>query len=1175
MTSNKHMIRALSLIIALVLVVSLTVIPLAACNYLKEPDIFTVTFDTRGGSDVPSQSVERGSRVIHPNDPTLDGFEFDGWYKDTGYTEPWDFYLDTVEGDITLYAKWFDRSTYVPEPTTYTVTFDVNGGCWTNGSTTSKKVVTDDSGKISQSDWVTNPVRDGYTFTGWYLTDNGTGEAYTYESTFTSDITLQAGWAKNANTPTAYTVTFDVNGGCWTNGSTSSKKVTTDNNGKISQSGWVTDPVRDGYTFIGWYLTDNATGSAYTYNSTFTSDVTLKAGWAKNNTDPATGYTVTFDVNGGHWADGTTTSKKVSTDANGKIDQSKWVSAPQRDGYTFTGWYITDDGTGSEYTYNTTFAYNITLKAGWTNNNSDQPTTHTVTFDVNGGYWADGTTTSKKVTTDTNGKISQAKWVSAPERSGYTFTGWYLTADGTGSAYTYNSTFSNDVTLKAGWVKNNTDIPTTKVTATFNIGLDARTAGLYNPPAQTVTYGSKLTAPTVTRDRYILEGWYVENGAYKWNFASDILTENTTLFAKWVFDSSGSSYTPSSELNGNNVYIHYYRYNGDYGNYTIYAWNGGTNKTYTNYTVDESGAVFKIPYADLGYTSISSTTKFSFIVTLPGWIKDGGDNIILFADMAQYSHTGNSYHWYVNQDAVSSGRNAFIGGTTSSPTLRATRNNVNRSYAQSLPVANTATNCDEMGVGYQIFVASFCDSNGDGVGDIRGIIQKLDYLASLNVDVLWLTPIQFSGSIHGYDCYDYYSIDPKFGTNADYRELVTKAHQKGMKVIMDLVINHTSTNNEWFVKSKRGVVETVTYQDGTTATVDYRDFYRWTNSKISSRYNSSGDGWYYYSSFDSSMPELNYDCQQVREAIVDVAMYWMAYGLDGFRLDAVKHLFMWDEGSNASSDWNVGESGYNFNLTKDVELLKEFNYKLKSRYPNCFLVGEQWDGNASNVAPFYQGLDSLFDFNTYYDLPRRINDGNVNTLSNAFNGNAANYRNNRGDRPINSMMSSNHDISRLSDVLGANTSKIKLYFAVMMTMPGLSWIYYGDELGMKNSGSGDNGYRQSMRWTDDWQYKCTCIGFGGTNANLASVAAQEQDSGSMLNYVKSLTALRNDHPTLINGTAQCVAQDGMLKITVSGFETLVIYHNFTSSSKSPSQSGSLIYGNYTIGAYSTAVYKVR
>ncbi len=504
--------------------------------------------------------------------------------------------------------------------------------------------------------------------------------------------------------------------------------------------------------------------------------------------------------------------------------------------------------------------------------------------------------------------------------------------------------------------------------------------------------------------------------------------------------------------------------------------------------------------------------------------------------------------------------------------LRENISDVVRSEAASLPVAATATEYDETGVGYQIFVASFCDSDGDGVGDIRGIIQKLDYLDDLNVDVLWLTPVQSSNSYHGYDCYDYYCIDGKFGTNADYRELVYKAHQKGIKVIMDLVVNHTSPNNEWFIKSKAGVVETVTYQDGTTAEVHYRDFYRWSRTGGTRKY-SSGDGWYFYSSFGSNMPELNYDCQAVRNAMADVAAYWMNFGLDGFRMDAIKHVFMSDESENAPTDRIAGDSGWQYNLDKNVEFFKEFNGKLKSKYPHCFLLGEQLDGNADNVAPFYAGMDSLFDFSMHYSLPDRIKSGNASAVANSANANAQKYASFRKDRAINSNISSNHDIPRLSSYF-TNQDQIKLYFAVTMTMQGLSWIYYGDEIGLMGKAGNDKNYRQSMKWTRDWENGCSNVISGKElNAATVSVAEQSDDQNSLLNYVKSLTALRNEYPCLINGDATCSTSDGMLKITVTdGTQSLTVYHNFTTESKRVS--GNAVFGNASyIAPYGTAVIK--
>ncbi|MDE6401372.1 MAG: hypothetical protein K2L54_02035, partial [Clostridiales bacterium] len=458
-------------------------------------------------------------------------------------------------------------------------------------------------------------------------------------------------------------------------------------------------------------------------------------------------------------------------------------------------------------------------------------------------------------------------------------------------------------------------------------------------------------------------------------------------------------YVPPANQRENGVlYIHYLRSGANASDWRLWVWLDNANgKKYVPTKTDEAGLLFRIDLTSMGMPS-KINFKAAIIDDSGNWGQEDGGDVALRVDATQ--ELEGSYHWFIREGNTLNGTKYFVaesgvGGAVTEP-LRANKSDVVRGDAASLPVAKTATTCDETGVGYQIFVASFCDSDGDGVGDIRGIIQKLDYLDGLNVDVLWLTPVQSSNSYHGYDCYDYYCIDEKFGTNADYRELVYKAHQKGMKVIMDLVVNHTSPNNEWFIKSKAGVVETVTYQDGTTAEVHYRDFYRWSNSGGNRKY-SSGDGWYFYSSFGSNMPELNYDCQAVRNAMADVASYWMNFGLDGFRMDAIKHVFMSDESENDPSDRIAGDGGWQYNLDKNVEFFKEFNYKLKSKYPHCYLLGEQLDGNADNVAPFYAGMDSLFDFSLHYSLPDKIKSGDAGSTSSLINSNAQKYASYRKD----------------------------------------------------------------------------------------------------------------------------------------------------------------------------------
>lgn len=876
---------------------------------------------------------------------------------------------------------------------------------------------------------------------------------------------------------------------------------------------------------------------------------------------PEAAYTVTFDSCGG------------SAVAGQYIESGGYAvrpASPTRDGYSFVDWYA-DSAYAVPYAFETTpVTRDITLYAKWDDANVKY---YTVTFDSNGGSAVSG------VRVRAGGKVTEP---AAPVKSDSTFVGWFGDIQLTEQWNFASDTVDSNITLYAKWkASGEPSVPIkpdgSTATATFNVGLDARKGGLSNPPAQTVKTGSKLVAPDVTLDGYTLDGWYVENGNTKWNFADDTLTANTTLFAKWSAGGNGGEmYAPSFDLRVNNyIYIHYYRADGNYKGWMVYSWNGELHNFYDYVKVDASGAVFEINPQALGI-NITQNTSVNFIVTKENWNKDGGDNLFRLDNAAVYD---GSYHWYVRQGSTSNGSDKFTGGSAITPPagetepLRESRSDVNRATAAALPKMPTATEIDDMGVGYQIFVASFCDSDGDGTGDIRGIISKLDYLDSLNVDVLWLTPVQSSNSTHGYDCYDYYYINNKFGTNADYRELVYKAHRRGMKVIMDLVVNHTSPDNEWFIKSKQGVVETVTYQDGTQKQVHYRDFYRWSRTG-GNRKCSTGDGWYFYSSFGDNMPELNYDCQAVRDAMADVAAYWMNYGLDGFRMDAIKHVFMWDESENAPSDaeGGVGDGNWNYNLTKNIEFFKEFNYKLKSKYPHCFLLGEQLSGNVNDVSQFYAGMDSLFDFNTYYDLPSKITSGNASNAASAFNANAEKYADYRGDTPVNSMISSNHDIPRLAQKLSTDAQR-KLYFAVMLTMPGLAWIYYGDEIGLNGSTSNDNTYRQSMKWTADWANKCTAIYDYRFNESLKSVAEQESDGNSLLYYVKQLAAVRDANPALINGTASCSAENGVLKITCTGASgTVTAYHNFTGSVKSVGAVGTAVFGGSTLGAYETAVF---
>ncbi len=563
---------------------------------------------------------------------------------------------------------------------------------------------------------------------------------------------------------------------------------------------------------------------------------------------------------------------------------------------------------------------------------------------------------------------------------------------------------------------------------------------------------------------------------------------------------------------------------------------------------------------------------------------------------------------------------------------------IDPTYNDAFNVSSTSEAFKKLGVGYQIFVASFKDSNGDGYGDIRGIIDSLDYLEDLGVECLWLTPIQKSDSYHGYDISDYYAIDKRFGTIEDYRELIYKAHQKGMKVLMDLVLNHTSKSNVWFENSQWGVTET-------GAKNEWRDIYTWKyKTDMIDRYNpttgqyeqktvqfdaeSNNPSWYrdgesnyyYYGKFGSGMPEINYQNTKTRQLVIDMAKYWMSFGLDGYRLDAVKHIFMRDEcyqsgdtiitdvGQKTAWDTEKGQMvtkdfDYSSNVTKNVTWWKEFANALKADYPNCFLVGENFDGWGTRTAPYYQALDSQFSFSTYYHIPAYL-------YANA--GGASNFASKQasetyepfasssdsipladtgltvkgGHRPdfIDGAFTSNHDVMRaINQVNGAGTidgttakatitgtneeiNHAKVHAAVTILDRGISWIYYGDELGMSSNTErhndqdhypliGENNidiwYRQPFLWHDTTKranYRAGEFRFelDSYNSHLADAETQMSTAGSMYNWYKDLIEIKKMYPDDARITYHPTSGNHVMVIRVNdayGTCKLVIYIN--------------------------------
>ncbi|WP_320051644.1 alpha-amylase family glycosyl hydrolase [uncultured Acetobacteroides sp.] len=448
---------------------------------------------------------------------------------------------------------------------------------------------------------------------------------------------------------------------------------------------------------------------------------------------------------------------------------------------------------------------------------------------------------------------------------------------------------------------------------------------------------------------------------------------------------------------------------------------------------------------------------------------------------------------------------------------------------------------------YEIFVRSFADGNGDGIGDFKGITEKLAYLHSLGISGIWLTPMNPSPSYHGYDVTDYKATNPQFGTMADFEALLAEAKRQNIKVIIDFVINHTSSQHPWFVDAK------------SSPTSAHRSWYlfaptgsiqEWISSgKVptvstynASEWHSNGDGYSYYNAFWDQMPDLNLANPDVVNAINDAAKFWLDKGVDGFRLDAVKHAWQDPKAADGYAFW------------------KSFANTMKAYKPSVYLVGEVLD-DAPVVAPYFGSLPALFNFKAYWKLTEFLNTTtyakwypkDFQDILNSYNGYSSTY--------TNATKLSNHDEDRVLSTLGSVMGRAKVAAAVLLTMPGQPYIYYGEEIGMKGlKASGDENVREPFLWmlgTDTYRTTWRTPTFS-TNATVTPLAQQQGDATSIYAMYKKFLELRNTYPALASGTLAYGDIDSqpdnelVYYLRQKDGEKLLVMHNFGSTSKTVS-----------------------
>lgn len=413
---------------------------------------------------------------------------------------------------------------------------------------------------------------------------------------------------------------------------------------------------------------------------------------------------------------------------------------------------------------------------------------------------------------------------------------------------------------------------------------------------------------------------------------------------------------------------------------------------------------------------------------------------------------------------------------------------------------------------YQIFIRSFRDSDGDGIGDLQGLIERLDYLndgdpatsSDLGITGIWLMPPAEAYSYHGYDVTDYYAVESDYGTLDDMKRLIEAAHERGIAVIVDMVINHSSSRHPWFVASRLGEEA-------------FDDWYIWADEDPGYAGPWGAVAWhpaggrYYYGVFWDGMPDFNFLNPAVTREMHEIATYWLReIGVDGFRLDAIKHLI------------EVGERQEN--TPESRQWLGDYETHLESVKPNSFTVGEVFNGPSFIVSRYVEerAIDIGFDFKLAEEMISAAQSGSNRDIGRA-------HRNAMRDYPRNQFATflTNHDQDRLINRLLHDVGRNKVAASLLLTGPGVPFIYYGEEIAIAGS-KPDERIRSPMQWDNS-----ASAGFSdgealwqplqsADNLAYANVAGQSHDPDSLLSHYRNLIHLRNAHSVLRQGELTAV-----------------------------------------------------
>ena len=403
------------------------------------------------------------------------------------------------------------------------------------------------------------------------------------------------------------------------------------------------------------------------------------------------------------------------------------------------------------------------------------------------------------------------------------------------------------------------------------------------------------------------------------------------------------------------------------------------------------------------------------------------------------------------------------------------------------------------GITYEIFVQSFADSDGDGIGDFKGMTSKLDYLQDLGIEGVWLMPINPSTSYHKYNVDNYYDVHPDYGTLEDFKEFVEEAHKRGIHVVIDLVINHSGRENFWFKEALKD------------EHIKYWDYYVWAHKddpkvqpapgRRRSNWNAvKGSDYLYFSHFGGSMPDLNYDNPKLQQEIFKVGKFWLnEMDVDGFRLDAARHIFPDERKADMYLWWEY--------FLQEMKKVKE----------DIYIVGEVWS-TVEEVAPYLKGIPALFNFDMGSAITKAVNEEKAGQLTTKHKEILDFYKTVNPDY-VDATFLTNHDQNRILSSLNNNIDKAKMATALLLSLPGSPYLYYGEEIGMLGV-KPDPAIREPFIWDvkskdsfrTTWEKPRN-----STDSTVIPLSVQITDKNSIFNHYKELIHLRNRSSALTYG----------------------------------------------------------